>query len=106
MKKRITASLLIKINEISRTLIIINEKIKKLLLIILLILTTSSLLRYLETNFIIELPIPESINLNELSLIEKPVLELKKFALERNKKLIVIFSDYKVITYYENFSQK
>lgn len=46
------------------------------------------------------------INLNELSLIEKPILELKKIALERNIKLIVIFSDYKAISYYEKATGK
>ncbi len=47
-----------------------------------------------------------SINLNELTLIEKPLLQLNKFALENNKKLIVIFHDYKGITYYERATGK
>lgn len=47
-----------------------------------------------------------SINFNELTLIDKPLLQLNKFALENNKKLIVIFHDYKGITYYERATGK
>ena len=47
-----------------------------------------------------------SLNLNDFSLIEKPFLELNKFALENNKKLIVIFHDYRGITYYEKATGK
>lgn len=46
------------------------------------------------------------INLNELALIEKPLLELNEFALENNKKIIVIFHDRKEITYYERATGK
>ena len=45
-------------------------------------------------------------NSNDFSLIEKPFLEFNKFALENNKKLIVIFHDYRGITYYEKATGK
>ena len=47
-----------------------------------------------------------SMNPNDFSLIEKPFLEINKFALKNNKKLIVIFHDYRGITYYEKATGK
>lgn len=47
-----------------------------------------------------------SINFEELSIVEKPILEINKFALENNKKFIVIIHDFKPITYYERATGK